>query len=84
MAEIQSGGCFHHVIVLLKGSDKKRALFNDLTAAELKRRFVRPYKQGKPVLLPDNSVVQTRDITWTTIRATVDAAAPTFGPARVL
>ena len=78
MAEIQSGGCFHHVIVLLKGSDKKRALFTDLTATELKRRFVRPYKQGKPVLLPDNSVVQTRDITWTTIRATVDAAAPTL------
>ncbi|MHC1677789.1 hypothetical protein [Stenotrophomonas maltophilia] len=78
MAEIQSSGRFHHVIVLLKGSDKKKALFTDLTAAELKRRFVRPYKQGKPVLLQDNSVVQTRDITWTTIRATAEQAAPTL------
>ncbi|MNV33028.1 hypothetical protein D3C71_1243820 [compost metagenome] len=78
MAEIQSSGRFHHVIVLLKGSDKKKALFTDLTAAELKRRFVRPYKQGKPVLLQDNSVVQTRDITWTTIRVTTDNAAPTL------
>jgi hypothetical protein len=78
MAEIQSSGRFHHVIVLLKGSDKKKALFTDLTAAELKRRFVRPYKQGKPVLLQDNSVVQTRDITWTTIRATPEQAAPTL------
>lgn len=78
MAEIQSSGRFHHVIVLLKGSDKKKALFTDLTAAELKRRFVRPYKQGNPVLLQDNSVVQTRDITWTTIRATADKAAPTL------
>ncbi|KOQ70079.1 hypothetical protein [Stenotrophomonas maltophilia] len=78
MASHRSTGSFHHVIVLLKGSDKKAALFTDLTAAELKRRFVRPYKQGKPVLLPDNSVVQTRDITWTTIRATAEAAAPTL------
>ncbi|MFW9437080.1 hypothetical protein ACE8C5_00325 [Xanthomonas euvesicatoria] len=78
MAEIQSSGRFHHVIVKLKGSDKKKALFTDLAAGDLKRRFVRPYKQGKPVLLPDNSVVQTRDITWTTIRATAEAAAPTL------
>lgn len=78
MTEIQSSGRFHHVIVLLKGSDKKKALFTDLTAVELKRRFVRPYKQGKPVLLSDNSVVQTRDITWMTIRATPERAAPTL------
>ncbi|MEN1994160.1 hypothetical protein [Stenotrophomonas bentonitica] len=78
MASHHGTGSFHHVIVMLKGSDKKKALFTDLAAGDLKRRFVRPYKQGKPVLLPDNSVVQTRDITWTTIRATAEAAAPTL------
>jgi hypothetical protein len=71
-------GRFHHVIVVLKGSEAKRALFVDMSAKELRRCFVRPYKQGKPVLLPDHSVVQTRDITWTAIRATADAAAPTL------
>lgn len=78
MASHHGTGSFHHVIVMLKGSDKKKALFTDLAAGDLKRRFVRPYKQGKPVLLPDNSVVQTRDITWTTIRTTAEAAAPTL------
>jgi hypothetical protein len=62
MAAPDSNGRFHHVIVMLKGSDKKSALFVDLSAGELRRRFVRPYKQGKPVLLQDNTVVQTRDI----------------------
>jgi hypothetical protein len=71
-------GRFHHVIVVLKGSEAKRALFVDMSAKELRRCFVRPYKQGKPVLLPDHSVVQTSDITWTAIRATADAAAPTL------
>ncbi len=78
MASHRSDERFHHVIVALKGRDKKRALFVDLPARELNRRFVRPYKQGKPVLLQDNSVAQTRDITWTTIRATADKAAPTL------
>lgn len=78
MARHHSDGRFHHVIVALKGRDKKQALFVDLSARELNRRFVRPYKQGKPVLLQDNSVVQTRDITWTAIRSTADAAAPTL------
>jgi len=49
-----------------------------MSVKELKRRFVRPSKQGKPVLLPDHSVVQTRDITWTAIRATADGAALTL------
>ncbi len=78
MARHRSHERFHHVIVALKGRDKKQALFVDLPARELNRRFVRPYKQGKPVLLQDNSVVQTRDITWTTIRATTDRAMPTL------
>ena len=78
MAGHRSDERFHHVIVALKGRDKKQALFVDLPARELNRRFVRPYKQGKPVLLQDNSVVQTRDITWTTIRATTDKATPTL------
>lgn len=78
MASQESSGCYHHVIVVLKGSEAKRALFVDMSAKELRRRFVRPYKQGKPVLLQDNSVVQTRDITWTAIRATADAAVPTL------
>jgi len=78
MASHRSDERFHHVIVALNGRDKKQALFVDLPARELNRRFVRPYKQGKPVLLQDNSVVQTRDITWTTIRVTADKAAPTL------
>lgn len=78
MASQESSGRYHHVIVVLKGSEAKRALFVDMSAKELKRRFVRPYKQGKPVLLSDNSVVQTRDITWTTIRATAEVAALTL------
>lgn len=78
MTSRDSSGRYHHVIVALKGRDKKQALFVDLPLRELNRRFVRPYKQGKPVLLHDNSVVQTCDITWTTIRATNDKATPTL------
>lgn len=78
MEDQKQSGRFHHVIVVLKASEVKKALFVDMSAQELRRRFVRPYKQGKPVLLPDHSVVQTRDIAWTAIRATADAAAPTL------
>ncbi len=78
MASHRGDERFHHVIVALNGREKRQALFVDLPARELNRRFVRPYKQGKPVLLQDNSVVQTRDITWTTIRAITDNATPTL------
>lgn len=78
MTASESKEAFHHVFVTLKGSDKKQALFVDLTPRDLKKRFVRPYKQGKAVLLSDHKVVQTRDITWTSIRVTVEAAESTF------
>ncbi|ATS68155.1 MULTISPECIES: hypothetical protein [Xanthomonas] len=78
MTAQEGSGRFHHVFVTLKGADKKQALFVDLSPSELKKRFVRPYKRGKPVLLIDHTVVQTRDITWTSIRTTVEAAEPTL------
>ncbi|HHZ23164.1 TPA: hypothetical protein HH296_11930 [Xanthomonas vasicola pv. zeae] len=78
MTAEESSGRFHHVFVTLKGADKKQTLFVDLSPSELKKRFVRPYKQGKQVLLIDHKVIQTRDITWTSIRATVEAADPTL------
>jgi len=68
-----SGRCFH-VFATTKGVEQKQALFVDLTESELKTRFVRPYRQGKAVLLGDGSVVETRDITWSYIRATKDRA----------
>ncbi|MCE4512813.1 hypothetical protein [Xanthomonas hortorum] len=78
MTAQEGSGRFHHVFVTLKGADKKQALFVDLSPSELKKRFVRPYKRGKPVLLIDRTVVQTRDITWTSIRVTPQAAGPTL------
>ncbi|PPT78288.1 hypothetical protein XaplCFBP3122_03115 [Xanthomonas arboricola pv. populi] len=78
MTAQEGSGRFHHVFVTLKGADKKQALFVDLSSSELKKRFVRPYKRGKPVLLIDRTVVQTRDITWTSICVTPQAAEPTL------
>ncbi|MBB4758675.1 hypothetical protein XarjCFBP7653_04525 [Xanthomonas arboricola] len=78
MTAQKGSGRFHHVFVILKGADKKQALFVDLSPSELKKCFVRPYKQGKQVLLIDHTVIQTRDITWTSIRATVEAAMLTL------
>ncbi|MEA9761797.1 MULTISPECIES: hypothetical protein [Xanthomonas] len=78
MTAQEGSGHFHHVFVTLKGADKKQALFVDLSPSELKKRFVRPYKKGEPVLLDDYTVIQTRDITWTSIRTTVKAAEPTL------
>lgn len=74
MARQETRGRYHHVFVTTKGAEQKQALFVDLTASELKTRFVRPYRQGKAVLLDDGSVVETRDITWSHIRATQDRA----------
>ncbi len=78
MTASESKEAFHHVFVTLKGGEKKQALFVDLSPGELKKRFVRPYKQGKAVLLNDHTVVQTRDVTWASIRVTVNEAATTL------
>jgi hypothetical protein len=38
---------FHHVIAKVELEDKPRVLFADLSAAELKERFLGPYEKGR-------------------------------------
>ncbi|KAA2285346.1 hypothetical protein [Arenimonas fontis] len=38
---------FHHVIAKVGAEDELRALFTDLSADELKERFIRPYEMGR-------------------------------------
>lgn len=44
MGSQKSNGRFYHVVVMLRGSEAKKALFVDMGAKELRWRFVRPYK----------------------------------------
>ena len=41
---------FHHVIAKIEPEDKPRVLFADLSATELKERFLAPYEKGQAFL----------------------------------
>ncbi|MCO7473052.1 hypothetical protein [Stenotrophomonas maltophilia] len=67
MASQDSSGPYHHVFVTTKGAEQKLALFVDLSASELKTRFVRPYRRGREVLL-NGRIFAMKDISWVAIR----------------
>lgn len=77
MADQKSSGRYHHVFVTTKGAEQKQALFVDLTASELKTRFVRPYRRGRQVLL-DGHRFDMKDISWVSIRASHEDAETTL------
>lgn len=53
---------FLHVVIERAEDNKPLFLFGDLTKAELKKRFLRPYKLAKPVL-KENRVVDLAGVT---------------------
>lgn len=53
---------FLHVVIEREEDEKPLFLFGDLTKAELKRRFLRPYKLAKSVL-KENRVVNLAGVT---------------------
>jgi len=77
MADQKSSGRYHHVFVTTKGAEQKQALFVDLSAKELKTRFVRPYRRGRLVLV-DGHKFDMKDISWVSIRASHEDAEATL------
>ncbi|MCC5879711.1 MAG: hypothetical protein JJU03_07445 [Idiomarina sp.] len=53
---------FLHVVIERADGDKPVFLFGDLSKAELKKRFIRPYSLAKPVL-KENRVVNLANVT---------------------
>jgi hypothetical protein len=53
---------FLHVVIERMGDDKPLFLFGDLSKAEFKKRFLRPYNLARPVL-KENRVVNLASVT---------------------
>lgn len=52
---------YYHVVITLKDNPKPVFLYGDMTEAELRQKFLRPYKLGKPVL-KGNEVVNLSEV----------------------
>lgn len=52
---------YHHVIAKIGANDKFRILFADLSAADLKTRFIAPYERGSS-FFAGNDLVAPRDL----------------------
>lgn len=53
---------YFHVVITLKDKSKAMFLYGDMTEAELRKKFLKPYKLGKAVL-KENEVVNLADVT---------------------
>ncbi len=60
---------YYHVLIKILGNDRFRLLFKDLNKQELKKKAIRPFSYGKP-LLSNGQIVKPSDISVIEIRKT--------------
>lgn len=69
---------FYHVVVSISGSDtNEELLFSDLSKAELKRRFLNSYKNGKDIFV-NKKILSTKDINSISITLTKQTSKNTL------
>src|SRR5690554_839488 len=57
---------YYHVIAKVGSEDKRRVLFSDLSADELKERFVKPYEKGK-AFFSGHDLISSSDLRYVQI-----------------